>query len=253
MDDAFVVRGFERARNLARDGESFVEWNGAFSDQAGQRGAFDQLHDEVIRADVVEVADVGMVQRGDGAGFTIEALGESFFGDFDGDFAAEARVVGAVDLAHPARAEIGQDFVGTEAGSRGQWHRGHTILSKPDRRKFVLWVRGAGGGRQFAAHGIQNPVDEMHRFLAREPARQFQRFVDHHRGRRVGAQHFIDRDAQDVPVDRGHALHSPVRGVARDQIVHRRDFFDDPAQQPLGEFIRAADWPTLSSLTSSES
>jgi hypothetical protein len=136
VNDAFVMRGFKRVRDLACDGESFIERDGAFGNAAGKRGAFDQLHDEVIRADVVKLADVGMVQRGDGAGFTIEALGESLFGNLDSDFAAQACIEGAVNLTHPACAEIRQDFVGAEAGSRSQWHRGHMILSKPDRRWF---------------------------------------------------------------------------------------------------------------------
>jgi hypothetical protein len=33
------------------------------------------------------------------------------------DLAAEPRVLGAVDLAHAARAERGDDLVGTEAGA----------------------------------------------------------------------------------------------------------------------------------------
>ena len=61
----------------------------------GQRLAVDKLHDEevdvVVRADVVEVADVRMVEGGDRAGFALEALasflvaGQLFRQDFDGD------------------------------------------------------------------------------------------------------------------------------------------------------------------------
>ena len=35
--------------------------------------------------------------------------------NFDGDYSIEARVASAVDLAHPARAERGDDFVMTES------------------------------------------------------------------------------------------------------------------------------------------
>ena len=41
--------------------------------------ALDEFHDEVIRPDVVELADVRMVQRGDGPGFTLEAFGQLVF------------------------------------------------------------------------------------------------------------------------------------------------------------------------------
>src|SRR6476661_6566811 len=60
------------------------------------------------------MADVGMVQRGDSAGFALEALAEALGGDFDGDLAAQARVAGAVNLAHPALADARQDFIGAE-------------------------------------------------------------------------------------------------------------------------------------------
>ena len=33
-----------------------------------KRLAFDQLHDQIVRTDVVEVARVGVIQRGDSAG-----------------------------------------------------------------------------------------------------------------------------------------------------------------------------------------
>ena len=59
----FVVRGFERVGNLARDAEGFIERSGALRWAASV--AFDELHDEVIRANVVKMADVGMVQRGE--------------------------------------------------------------------------------------------------------------------------------------------------------------------------------------------
>ena len=45
-----------------------------------RRLPLDQLHDQVIRSDVVELADVRMIQRGDGAGFDFESIGESFGG-----------------------------------------------------------------------------------------------------------------------------------------------------------------------------
>ena len=57
-----------------------------------------------------------MVQRGDGAGFAVEAFCELLLCHFDGDDAVEAGVAGAVDFAHSAGADEGEDFVGAEAG-----------------------------------------------------------------------------------------------------------------------------------------
>jgi len=41
-----------------------------------QSHAVNVLHDQIIRADIVDLADVGMIQRGDGFGFTLEPLAE---------------------------------------------------------------------------------------------------------------------------------------------------------------------------------
>ena len=70
------------------------------------------FHHQVVRPYVVERANVRMVQRGDGAGFTLEPGVEPRLGDFDGDHAVEARVHGLVDRAHPARADDAHDPIG---------------------------------------------------------------------------------------------------------------------------------------------
>jgi hypothetical protein len=59
-----------------------------------------------------------MIQAGNGARFTLESFAQ--FGtirkmrwqNFDGDDAVETRVAGAVHLAHSARANAGEDFIG---------------------------------------------------------------------------------------------------------------------------------------------
>ena len=43
--------------------------------------------------------------------------------DLERDGAIQASVARAIDLAHAAGAERGEDFVGTEAGAGGQRHR----------------------------------------------------------------------------------------------------------------------------------
>ena len=92
-----------------------------------------------LLADVVERADVGVIELGDCAGFTIEALAELRIDserprqDLDRDEAIQPRVARLVDLAHPARAEGGHDFVGSELEAGGQRH-GWVILQddRPD-------------------------------------------------------------------------------------------------------------------------
>ena len=100
--------------------------------------AFEEFGDDVVGAvglaDVVDGDDVGMIEGGDGAGFLFEAaeavgiVGEGGGKDFQGDVAEEAGVAGAVDFAHAAGADEGDDFVGAELGVgwEGHW-RGRII------------------------------------------------------------------------------------------------------------------------------
>ena len=86
----------------------------------GQRLAVEMRHDEkadVVRfTDVVDRADVRMVERGDGAGLAFEPRARIGIGgdlgrqDFDRDRAVEPRIAGAIDLAHAARAERRDDL-----------------------------------------------------------------------------------------------------------------------------------------------
>jgi hypothetical protein len=45
----------------------------------------------------------------------------------DRHLAAEARVARAVHLAHATRAERGDDLVGSETGTGGEWHPGNLL------------------------------------------------------------------------------------------------------------------------------
>ena len=77
---------------------------------------------------VVESADVRVLQVGEGVGFALEPLAE--FGllgqvsgqGFDRDDAVEACVAGLIHLAHATGAEWRDDFVGAEPGAGRQGH-----------------------------------------------------------------------------------------------------------------------------------
>ena len=70
--------------------------------------------------DIVQRADIGMIQRGHGAGFAFEAgaqivpLGDVFGQHFDRDGAVEPRVARLVHFTHPASPDCGEDLVRTE-------------------------------------------------------------------------------------------------------------------------------------------
>ena len=94
----------------------------------GQRLALEPLHDQevdaVLVADVVERADVRVIERRDRARLALEArapirrrAANSWRQDLDGHSPVQPRVAGAVDLAHAARAERPDDLVRPEAGA----------------------------------------------------------------------------------------------------------------------------------------
>ena len=94
-----------------------------------QRLPLDQLHDEeglaLVLVDVVDRADVGMVQGGGGAGLAPEPLqplgipGILLGQELEGDAAAEAGVLGLVDDPHAAAAErLQREVVGEGLADR---------------------------------------------------------------------------------------------------------------------------------------
>jgi hypothetical protein len=114
------VGGFEGVGDLFRDGEGFVEWDRAFGDAVGQSWAIDQLHHQVVRADVEQGADIRMIQGGDGFGFALEAIGELFGREFDRDFAVQSGIARLPDFAHATAADALDQAIRTELLHRRQ-------------------------------------------------------------------------------------------------------------------------------------
>jgi hypothetical protein len=87
---------------------------------AGRR-ARDEFDDEVVGPEVVERADVRVVERSNRARFALEPLAEFGRANLDRDVAAETGVASPVDLAHPARSDAPVDLVWSEpfAGAEG--------------------------------------------------------------------------------------------------------------------------------------
>src|SRR6516162_586673 len=82
----------------------------------------------VVLADVMDRADVRVIQRGNRARFTFEApqpmliLRERSGQDLDRHMASEPGVVREIDLAHSTRAEQRNDFVGTKTATCSEGH-----------------------------------------------------------------------------------------------------------------------------------
>ena len=122
MNNAFLVRG----------GQPLGDLQSVFNDPAlrqrarvhaiAQRFAFQKLrHQEVhavLRADVVDRHQVGMIECAEDAGFLLKALqafaivGKRLRKDLDGDGAIQASVAGAIHFAHSSCPDCRKDFIG---------------------------------------------------------------------------------------------------------------------------------------------
>ena len=142
MDDARAMRRVERVADLDRDPQRLAGGSGPARQTLGQRLAFEILqHQKANRvtseagsgrgpalADVVERADVRMIERRDRARFALEAVAELRIGrelrrqNFDRDRAIEARVARPIDFAHAARANERDDFIDAKLRSSRQGH-----------------------------------------------------------------------------------------------------------------------------------
>jgi hypothetical protein len=132
MDDALLVRGLEGRGGLLRDRHRVGQRHRAARDVHGQILAFDEFHDQGARAprllDAVDGRDVRMIQRRQRFRFALKArepvrvLCKDLRKDLDRDVAAQPRVGRAIDLAHAAGANRGDDFIRTEASTGGERH-----------------------------------------------------------------------------------------------------------------------------------
>jgi hypothetical protein len=134
MDHALLMRVIERVSDLSGDPQRGAERQRAALEPARQRLAFDEFHDQERRralfADVVERADVGMRNAGDRARLLAEAVepswrrvGSGVGQELGRDDAIEPCVTRAIDFAHPAGADTGEDFERAELRSWSQRHR----------------------------------------------------------------------------------------------------------------------------------
>jgi len=140
MDDALVVRRFERVDDLFRDLQGFRQFERTSCEAIGQRPAFDQFEDEVLGAiellEAVYACDVRVIEGSEQlrlafeARITLRIVREGRRKALDGDIPIKAGIAGAIDLAHPAGAECRFDLVRAEA-SPGLYVHGVAGLYAP--------------------------------------------------------------------------------------------------------------------------
>ena len=119
----------ESGRDLHPEAQDVFDRQRTFGEPLRQRLALNELEDQVVElfapdrlaSDVVQGADVGMVERGDTLGLALEARPELRVGgelrreQLQGHVPREAGVAGPINLAHAPRAETGCHFVRTES------------------------------------------------------------------------------------------------------------------------------------------
>ena len=124
MHHAGAMRRIERTGNRGGVPDRAIDRKRATLQDGGERLALQVLHDEVagalLFADVVQRADVRVVETGDDARFTLEAfprvrcLSERRREDLDSDGAIQPRVTRLIHLAHAACTERRDDLVRAE-------------------------------------------------------------------------------------------------------------------------------------------
>jgi hypothetical protein len=115
------MRGIESVGDFDGIGEELIEFERAAGDDVLESGTIEKFNGDEsfagVFADIVDGTDVGMVERGGGAGFALEALqrlevvGDFFRKKFEGDKAAQAGVFSLIDHAHATAAEFFDDAI----------------------------------------------------------------------------------------------------------------------------------------------
>ena len=100
-----------------------------------KRQAVYKLHHQIARGfgrcpNVIDLADVGMVQRRHGARLAFESLRERRLRDFDSDDAVKTGIPGLEYFPHSAHADGRKNLIGSQAGSGVQGHQFETIVPR---------------------------------------------------------------------------------------------------------------------------
>src|ERR1700741_2784641 len=115
MDDASSVRRIQCVSDVNSQRQYLIDLHRTIADTMLQRHSVQKFHDDervaVVVADLINGADVGMVECGSGTRFPAKTLqrervlGLLFRKKFQGDETAEFGVLSLVDDTHPSTAQ----------------------------------------------------------------------------------------------------------------------------------------------------
>ena len=127
MHETVRVRVRQRLGDLPRDLDGVADRQRPARHASRERLAFEILHDEVVEivlvTDVIDPADVRMLETRDRLRLAIESLaalgahGGAAEDNFDRDRSIQPEILRTVDLAHSASAQRFDDFVGSETSA----------------------------------------------------------------------------------------------------------------------------------------
>jgi hypothetical protein len=154
MHDAFGMRRGQGIGDFRAMEQGLFDREPAAFQLFRQRFAGQQLHHQVVGADVVERTDVAVIQGGDRAGFSLESLVKFLTAGFDRDFSGQTGIGGPVDFSHPSRADLPFDPV------RAQLH------SSPGDRPGLKKARAPLPGGMFQRRSVlgENGFDRRTQF-----------------------------------------------------------------------------------------
>src|SRR5581483_5435315 len=173
MDDLLVMRGGEAVRELDGEVDGPLRRDGTFWSHIGrgvrdrgvavhhiaQRPSLEELGDDegraFVRAEFEDGEEIRMIQHAGGASFLLEAaktiavVREGRRKDLDRDFAAEARITGAVNLTHAPGPERTENLIGANECPSSELHWMCRRLWRKSGR-IALNSSGASATRSFA-------------------------------------------------------------------------------------------------------
>ena len=186
MDDALLVRRFERLRDLLRDRQRLVERDrrrarSRSASVVARRPVPSPAPDAVGVFEAVDLRDVRMIERRQDLGFALKRArrsGSAANGAGRTLMATsrfERRVTRAIHLAHAAGAEGGTDLIGAEAGTWRNGHRGwcssyrlrvadeprRTYGTQPSAMMFVLKLFDVKGRNLFEDLQLPQPERDV--------------------------------------------------------------------------------------------
>ena len=141
MHNPLVVCHGQRFGDGDPDLQNFVQRQRSSTEALRESFPFQKLHHQIViavlRTDVVKVADMRMVERGNGPSFAFHALlqfrrrRKMGSENLNGDGSIQAGVPGAIYLAHASGPQRRLDLIRPEFHARGKGHGWATLYVGP--------------------------------------------------------------------------------------------------------------------------